>query len=111
MTAPAIHPDAIDAALPDFDAVVACDIEFLCTKGHRHRCDNPAVWRVRAHGYRSAQDPMCSTHTVIMCDEHLTELREMFEADLRDSHGGLVCDGCRRPLRQVSDLLLSVVAL
>ncbi|QFP97020.1 hypothetical protein SEA_SUERTE_49 [Gordonia phage Suerte] len=100
MTAPAIHPDAIDAALPDFDADVACESV--------PACDRSAVWRVRVHGFRPPYE-RCANHTLCLCNTHQSEQRDKIEAILRD--GPFQCRGCGRVSRLVSDVLLSVVAL
>lgn len=106
MTAPAIHPAAIDAALPDFDAVVACEF--------RDECEHPAVWRVIAHGLSSGEEE-CSVRPYLMCDPCLTEMRRIVETSLRcgghcgDSCGR--CYSCGKVFRQVSDIIRSVVAL
>ncbi|AWN05074.1 hypothetical protein SEA_EASLEY_50 [Gordonia phage Easley] len=106
MTAPAIHPDAIDAALPDFDADVACEVQVVSTG---EPCGASAVWRVRAHGFRSAQDLHCSIRTILMCDPCLNHLRDKVEEALAD--GPVRCSDCQKVIRQMSDALLSVVAL
>ncbi|AZF98798.1 hypothetical protein SEA_MARIDALIA_59 [Gordonia phage Maridalia] len=109
MTAPAIHPDAIIAALPDLDADVACEMATHCPVGHRHRCDEPAVWRVRAHGYRDVRDRVCGVHTFLMCGTHLTELRTVLEEVVRQ--GGRTCKDCGLRARSVADILREVSAL
>ncbi|AVI03686.1 hypothetical protein SEA_CONFIDENCE_56 [Gordonia phage Confidence] len=99
MTAPAIHPAAIDAALPDFDAEVRC--EFY------DECERPAVWRVVAHGVAD-EDEACSVRPYLMCDICLAEMRALIEETLRIEG---YCDSCGKTFRQVSDVILSVVAL
>lgn len=100
MTAPAIHPEAIDAALPDFDADVACEYDT--------ECDMPAVWRVRAHGFHRHADT-CSTQNVTVCNPCLTRMRHYVESEIGSTE--FRCRGCHKPLLQVSDVILSVVAL
>ncbi|AMS03217.1 hypothetical protein SEA_TIMTAM_58 [Gordonia phage TimTam] len=111
MTAPAIHPDAIDAALPDFDAEVACQWS-LCDHPEC-QCDVPAVWRVTMHGARSTEDlraHRCCTFTRPMCDPHVETIRSHV-TDLLASVGPLDLCWCGRTVAQVSDLLLEVSAL
>ncbi|QDF17501.1 hypothetical protein SEA_PHROSTEDPHLAKE_58 [Gordonia phage PhrostedPhlake] len=102
MTAPAISPAAIDAALPDFDAVVACEVEV------EGGCDRPAEWRVRMHG---PKDHRCGTYTLCMCDTHLTLERTSLENMLRAARTGLHCCYCGLFVTQVSEAIFSVVAL
>ncbi|UTN93569.1 hypothetical protein SEA_OREGANO_56 [Gordonia phage Oregano] len=104
MTAPAIHPDAITDALPDFDADVACEFD-------DEECDRPAVWRIRFHGVRRSTDESCGIHTVCMCDHHLNRERTLVEDLLRKYSTGAECRHCGLVVRQVSDILFSVVAL
>ncbi|ATW60838.1 hypothetical protein SEA_BENTHERDUNTHAT_68 [Gordonia phage BENtherdunthat] len=99
MSAPAIHPDAILAALPDFDADVVCE--------YQKECDQPAVWRTVVHGFHGGEKK-CSTRTVLLCDGCLARLREYAEAQLAEP---LWCSGCWTPLVKVSDVIRSVVAL
>ncbi|AMS03369.1 tail fiber protein [Gordonia phage Yeet412] len=101
MSAPAIHPAAIDAALPDFDADVACEFG-------NDNCDQPAVWRVRVHGFLPSS-PECANHTLCLCDTHQVVQRDKIENILWP--GPFRCTGCERICRQVSDVILSVVAL
>ncbi|QFP96664.1 tail fiber protein [Gordonia phage Denise] len=107
MTAPFIHPAAIDAALPDFDAEVACD--FLLTVSDES-CGNGAVWRVRAHGRRSPRETRCADHTILMCDPCLAYLIAQVGNELADEQA-VLCGTCGRISTQVSDTILSVVAL
>ncbi|QFG13486.1 tail fiber protein [Gordonia phage Powerball] len=100
MTAPAIHPDAITDALPNFDADVACE--------WGKDCDRPAVWRVHVHGFRPPYEE-CANHTLCLCNTHQSEQRDRIEAILHD--GPFRCRGCGRVSRLVSEVLLSVVAL
>lgn len=104
MTAPAINPTAIDAALPDFDADVACEVEV------DGACDRPAEWRVRMHGRRRPSDQHCGTYTLCMCDSHLTNERTAVEYMLR-KHRSVRCYGCGLVATQVSGIIFSVVAL
>ncbi|QLF84198.1 hypothetical protein SEA_PYTHEAS_58 [Gordonia phage Pytheas] len=101
MTAPAIHPEAIAAALPDLDADVACEFG-------DDNCDQPAVWRVRVHGFRPPYQE-CANHPLCLCDTHQVVQRDKVENILRP--GPFRCTGCGRICRQVSDVILSVVAL
>ncbi|WNM74464.1 hypothetical protein SEA_BEARBQ_62 [Gordonia phage BearBQ] len=100
MSAPAIHPDAILAALPDFDADVVCEF--------KDGCELPAVWRVVAHGIRTGEDT-CSVRTYLMCDPCLSAMRRICEDKFRRFPIGLCA--CGRRFRQVSDVIQSVVAL
>ncbi|AZS12793.1 hypothetical protein SEA_SAHARA_51 [Gordonia phage Sahara] len=102
MSAPEIHSSAIDAALPDFDAVVACEFE--------KDCDQPAVWRVVAHGIRVGETE-CSVRTYVMCDDCLTVMRKITEDHLRQRGRPGICRSCAQFFRQVSDVIRSVVAL
>ncbi|QDP44179.1 hypothetical protein SEA_JUJU_63 [Gordonia phage JuJu] len=99
MTAPAINPAAIDAALPDFDADVPCEF--------RDECERPAVWRVVAHGVAD-EDETCSVRPYLMCDTCLAEMRALIEQTLRVEG---YCESCGKTFRQVSDIIRSVVAL
>lgn len=101
MGAPAIHPAAIDAAPPDFDAEVACEFG-------DNNCNQPAVWRVRVHGFRPPSQK-CANHTLCLCDTHQVVQSTKIENILRP--GPFRCTGCERICRQVSDVILSVVAL
>ncbi|QNJ56284.1 hypothetical protein SEA_OHGEESY_55 [Gordonia phage Ohgeesy] len=100
MTAPAINPAAIDAALPDLDADVACEFG--------NECDRPAVWRVRVHGFRRPSQE-CANHALCLCDKHQVVQRDKIENILWP--GPFRCAGCDRICRQVSDVIISVVAL
>ncbi|QAY17658.1 hypothetical protein SEA_MARTEENA_54 [Gordonia phage Marteena] len=100
MTAPAINPAAIDAALPDFDADVACEFG--------NECDRPAVWRVRVHDFRRPSQE-CANHALCLCDKHQVVQRDKIENILWP--GPFRCAGCDRICRQVSDVILSAVAL
>ncbi|QDH92326.1 hypothetical protein SEA_SPOOKY_59 [Gordonia phage Spooky] len=99
MSAPAIHPEAILAALPDLDADVACE--------YQKTCDHTAVWRAIVHGFHNGEQS-CSTRPVLLCDGCLTRLRKYAEVQLAEP---LWCSGCWTPLVQVSDVIQSVVAL
>lgn len=100
----AIHPDALLAAMPNLDANVACEWGGV-------DCDEPAVWRVRAHGTRTPTDAKCADHTLPLCDTHLAELRVNVDRLFRECPRGLYCAHCKLIARQVSDILLWVVAL
>ncbi|AWY04724.1 hypothetical protein PBI_EBERT_56 [Gordonia phage Ebert] len=100
MTAPAINPAAIDAALPDLNADVACEFG--------NECDRPAVWRVRVHGFRRPSQE-CANHALCLCDKHQVVQRDKIENILWP--GPFRCAGCDRICRQVSDVIISVVAL
>ncbi|QOC55975.1 tail fiber protein [Gordonia phage Matteo] len=105
MTAPAINPAAIDAALPDLDAEVACEVP----DDHDAMCGAPAVWRVRGHGTPGHRHERYAVQTVLMCDPCVTVLREQLADKLAD--GAVLCSICGQIFTQVSDVILSVVAL
>ena len=101
MTAPAINPAAIDAALPDLDAEVACEFG-------DDSCDQPALWRVHVHGFRQPSQ-QCADHALCLCEPHRVVQRDKIKAILR--LGPFRCTGCDRICCQVSDVIISVVAL
>lgn len=106
MTAPTTQPEAIDAALPDFDADVACE---LPNKSSGEPCGAPAVWWVRVHGFRHAQSVHCAVHNLLMCDPCLNYLRTKMENEL--SRGPMRCRSCGARVVAMSDIFKSVVAL
>ena len=109
MTAPAIHPEAIDSALPDFDAEVAC--EFALCDHPQCQCDTPAVWRVTTHCARGIEDlraRRCTTFARPICEPHLARLREIVAEGL--SQGPMECM-CGRSFTQISDIIREVSAL
>lgn len=97
--------------LPDVDSVLACEVGSGCGD----RCDAPAEWRARVHGCRTEEEASrgrCSTFTTLLCDAHLTALRDHIAHMLRCAPPDVdVRCLCNRPLRQISDMLIEVTAL
>ncbi len=107
-------PDVDVTSLPSLDEQVACEMLGACPE-HGPGCLQPAVWRVRLHGAATPQDAIdlkCSNFTRLLCDDHLTEMREQFATWLRNlPSNAVVSCMCNKPIRQVSDLLLAVTPL
>ncbi|GAC70803.1 hypothetical protein [Gordonia soli] len=105
----AVHPAAIDAALPSLDAEVAC--EAIACSHPEHQCQTPARWRIRMHGARDEADhraARCSTFALPVCDPHLGDLKRVVADDLARHNHPLRCTGCGAEFAQVSDVILEV---
>lgn len=109
MTAPAINPEAIDAALPDLDAEVAC--EAIECDHPEHQCHTPARWRVTMHAFHAGRGGRCSTRARPICGHHLEVLRQIVADGIAAHPHVALCRSCRKEIRQVSDVIISVVAL
>lgn len=99
--------------MPDVDAVLVCEYGHNCPCPEDHACRQPAVWRARMHGARFTSANMCSTFTLLLCDDHLAQVRDSIaeQIDARSRGGNLLVCGCGRRAAHISDVLLEVTAL
>lgn len=111
MTAADTTPDVDITSLPDIDAEVACEGSgCTCPK---HQCQAAAVWRLRVHGVRTRTAQRCGDHQFLMCDRHLSLLRNQIAIRLARMQGVGIprCGFCGREFRHLTDVILEVTPL